>query len=421
MHAWLKQTIRVLASAWLCAASMPAIADELAIVGARLYTAPDAAAIERGTVLVRDGRIAAVGPTADIAVPRGAAVVDAQGAVLTAGFWNSHVHLLPPPLRDARRATAPELDAALQAMLTRWGFTAVFDIGSLPGGARALRRRIDTGEVAGPMILTTDALFFPEGGTPIYVRELFQQLNVPSMEVASAAQAQSRARLQLADGADGVKMMAGAIVGGPVGVLPMDRTIAAALVDEAHRQHKPAFAHPTTLQGLDISITSGVDVLAHPTPTEGPWSPELVKRLTDRRMALTPTLTLIEIELKNDSAPPDVVQRFVAAGQQQVGAFARAGGQVLFGTDVGYIEWFDTRREYELMAGAGLDWRAILASLTTAPAERFGHAARKGRIAVGMDADLVLLRRDPATDPAAFADVKTTWRAGRVIYDARAR
>ncbi len=70
------------------------------------------------------------------------------------------------------------------------------------------------------------------------------------------------------------------------------------------------------------------------------------------------------------------------------------------------------------MAGAGLDWRQILASLTTNPAERFGHAQRKGRIAVGMDADLVVLASDPATDPAAFAGVTFTIRGGRIIYRA---
>ena len=412
---------RVLVAMLLGAAASLAAAEDLAIVGARIYPAPDAAPIERGTVLVSDGRIAAVGPVADVAVPRDTKVIDAQGAVLTAGFWNSHVHLLPPPLRDAKTANAAELSAALHSMLTRWGFTSVFDIGSLPGTAIALRRRVESGEVAGPMILTTDALFFPERGTPIYVRELFNALKVPSMEVTTSAQARARARQQLADGADGVKMMAGAIVGGATGVIPMDRGIAAALVDEAHQQRKPAFAHPTTLQGLDIAIGSGVDVLAHTTPTEGPWSPELVKRLTDHRIALTPTLSLIEVELKHDNAPPELAQRFVRDTQQQLGSFARAGGQVLFGTDVGYIELVDTQREYTLMAGAGLDWRQILASLTTSPAERFGHAARKGRIAVGLDADLVLLQRDPAQDVAAFADVKATLRNGRVIYNAPAR
>ena len=61
---------------------------------------------------------------------------------------------------------------------------------------------------------------------------------------------------------------------------------------------------------------------------------------------------------------------------------------------------------------------AILASLTTAPARRFGFARRKGRIAPGMDADLVILAADPAQDIEAFARVRHTIRGGRVMFSA---
>ncbi len=138
-------------------------------------------------------------------------------------------------------------------------------------------------------------------------------------------------------------------------------------------------------------------------------------------MSLTPTFSLFEEGLRQEGAPPDVVQRYIDASQQQVAAFVKAGGEVLFGTDVGYIDLTDTRREYELMAGAGLDWRQILASLTTHPARRFGRADHKGRIAPGMDADLAVLYSDPARNATAFADVKYTIRASKVIYQAKAQ
>lgn len=409
------------ATAWvLVGLGSPAWAVELAIVGAKVYTAPDVPPIEHGTVLTRDGRVTAVGPAGAVAVPQGARRIDGTGAVVVAGFWNSHVHMLPVPLREATSRPAAELSAALEAMFTRWGFTAVFDIGSLPGNTVALRRRVAAGDVTGPMILTTDAPFFPEGGTPVYVRELLEQLQAPNMEVSSVQQARSRARKQLAGGADGLKLMAGAIVGGTVGVLPMDPAIAAAVVREAHAARKPAFAHPTNQEGIEVSIASGVDVLAHTTPTGGPWSAEFAARLVGKGMALTPTLSLFEEGLTKEGAPPEVVQRFLDASRQQVAAFAQAGGQLLFGTDVGFIELADTTREYELMADAGLGWQQILASLTTHPAQRFGHARRKGRIAAGMDADLVVLNSDPAVKPTAFSDVKVTIRAGKVIYQAPA-
>jgi imidazolonepropionase-like amidohydrolase len=239
------------------------------------------------------------------------------------------------------------------------------------------------------------------------------------MEVASVQQAQSRAEQQLGSGADGLKIFAGAIVAGEV--LPMDPEIATAIVQAAHRAGKPAFAHPTSMQGLEIAIASGVDVLAHTTPTAGPWSPAFAARLVGARLALTPTFSLFEQDLGKEGVPPAVVQRYLDAAQQQVAAFVQAGGELLVGTDIGYIALPDTRREIELMAAAGLDWRQILASLTTLPARRFGRADRQGRIAAGMAADIVLLFGDPAVDVTALADVKATVRAGRLIYQAATR
>ncbi len=401
----------------LCVAcAWPAVAADLAIVDARVYPAPDAAPIERGTVLVRDGRIAEIGQSATITVPAGVTVIDGKGKFVTAGFWNSHVHILALPLREAATRPASELDAALATMLTRWGFTTVFDIASLNGSARALRRRIDAGEVTGPTILTVDAPFFPKDGTPVYVRALLKEIGAPSAEVANPDQARARARQQLDSGADGVKLFAGAIVGGEVAVLPMDIDIARAVVAEAHRAGKPAFAHPSDMAGLEVSLTSGVDVLAHTTPFSGPWDAALVQRLRAADLALVPTLTLFEAELRREAAPDQVIARFIADATQQVKVFAAAGGTVLFGTDAGYIDHFDTRLEFELMARAGLDWRQILASLTTAPAGRFGQRERKGRIAPGMEADLVVLGTDPATDVVGFSDVRATIKGGRVIY-----
>ena len=404
--------------AFYVACTLPAMAADLAIVDARVYPAPDAAPIEHGTVLVRDDRITAVGPSATITLPVGATVIDAKGQFITAGFWNSHVHFLALPLREAATRPAPDLDAALNTMLTRWGFTTVFDVASLNGSALALRKRIEAGEVTGPAILTVDAPFFPQDGTPIYVRALLKEIGAPSAEVASPDQARARVRQQLAGGADGVKLFTWAIVGGAIGVLPMDIDIARAAVAEAHRVGKPAFAHPSDMAGLEVSLASGVDVLAHTTPFSGPWDAALVQRLRAANLALIPTLTLFEAELRREAVPDPVIARFIADATQQVNVFAAAGGTVLFGTDVGYIDQFDTRREFELMARAGLDWRQILASLTTAPAGRFGQGERKGRIGPGMEADLVLLGTDPAVDVTGFSDVRATVRSGRVIYSA---
>jgi imidazolonepropionase-like amidohydrolase len=393
---------------------------ELAIVGARIYPAPDAAPIDDGVVIVRDGRILRVGSHSAIPVPRAARVIDARGAVLTAGFWNSHIHLMSPDQLSAATAKAETLEAGLKEMLTRWGFTSVFDVASSTDGTLALRRRVDSGEIAGPMILTVGDPFFPKDGTPIYVRDYMKAHGMADEEVSTPEEAAARAASQLDRGTDGVKIFAGAIVGGKIGVLPMRIDIAKAVVEEAHRRGKPAFAHPSNLAGLNVAIESGVDVLAHTTAMDGGggpggWPAELIARMRSHNMALTPTMTLFEVEARKSGESPADLAQALSMITAELRDYAAAGGQILFGTDVGYTDAFDTTEEYRLMSVA-LGWRQILASLTTAPAARFGFAAHKGRIGTGMDADLVLLNADPAQDSTAFARVRATIRAGRVIW-----
>lgn len=390
----------------------PAAAD-VAIVGAKVYPSPGAQPLIDATVVMRDGKIIAVGPARDIHPDKSADIIDGKGLVVLAGFWNSHVHLLAPP----GATSASTLSAELEAMLTRWGFTTVFDIASPPGQAIDIRKRISAGEIRGPNILTVDAPFYPNDGVPIYVRDLVK--DQPSFEVGTPAIAAARAQKQLAAGADGVKIFAGSIVGGSIGVLPMPLDAAKAIVAEAHRAGKPAFAHPTNLDGLNIAIESGVDVLAHTTPDgRATWSPELIARIKAHNMALIPTLSLWRVELQKGKAPEEALKRFMATAQQQLKAYSDAGGQILFGTDVGYTDAFDTSEEYTLMSEAGLTWQQILTSLTTAPASRFGFAG-KGRVEKGADADLTLLSADPATDVKAFAKVAYTIRSGAVIYASR--
>jgi imidazolonepropionase-like amidohydrolase len=395
-------------------------AASFAIVGAKLYSSPDTTPIEDSVVVVKRGRIVSAGSHANTLIPSGIRVLDARGAVLTAGFWNSHIHFMTPHLLKASTANAETLKGALQAMLTRWGFTSVFDLASSTDNTLALRRRIQSGEILGPMILTVGDPFFPKDGTPIYVRDFLKSQGWPSEEVATPQEAAARAARQLDRGTDGVKIFAGAIVGGKIGVLPMPIDIAKAIVAQAHRRGKPAFAHPSNLAGLNVAIESGVDILAHTTADDGGgvpggWSPELIARLRMHNMALIPTMTLFEVEARRNRESSDDLAQAIALITAELKDYAAAGGQILFGTDVGYTDAFDTTEEYRLMSAA-LDWRAILRTLTTAPAERFGYAARKGRIAHGMDADLVLLNADPAQDPTAFSRVRDTIRGGRIIW-----
>jgi imidazolonepropionase-like amidohydrolase len=133
-------------------------------------------------------------------------------------------------------------------------------------------------------------------------------------------------------------------------------------------------------------------------------------------MAVVPTLKLWRYELTKVHLAEKIIGLAVGDTIEQLRAFSEAGGQVLFGTDVGYMTEYDPTDEYLLMQRAGLTAAQILASLTTAPAARWKEEQRRGRVAAGLDADLVVLNADPAPDVRNFANVRCVYRQGQLIY-----
>ncbi len=373
---------------------------------------PGSAVIPDGVVVIADGRIAAVGRRADVAVPPGATVIDCTGGTVTAGFWNSHVHLMSAALQDAESAPAAQLAEGLRAMLTSYGVVHAVDIGSRLANTLALRRRVEQGEIPGPSILTAGSGFVPEGGSPYYILPL----RLP--ELRDGAQTAALVDGALDGGADLVKLFTGswarrdAIV-----VMPVDLVRAA--TGAAHRRSVIVIAHPSNSAGARAAIEGGVDILAHTFPSEldrRPWDRALPGMMRERGMALVPTLKLWPYELRKVGLPQPIIDMVLGNGQAQLRAFAELGGQVLFGTDVGYMTDFDPTDEYVYMQQAGLSYAHILAALTTAPAARFGAAARTGRLAAGLDADVVVLDGHPAEDIRALGRVRATLRSGQVIY-----
>jgi imidazolonepropionase-like amidohydrolase len=164
------------------------------------------------------------------------------------------------------------------------------------------------------------------------------------------------------------------------------------------------------------AVRAGVDVLAHTTPQSGPWDETVLAAMKQAGVALIPTLTISRYELRHERV--SIADGFEETAIGQLRAWRRAGGVVLFGTDVGYMTEYDPTEEYALMSKAEMTFPQILASLTTAPAERFGASKALGRIASGLAADLTVLRNDPSKDIRALATVQYTIRDGKFIYRA---
>ncbi len=406
--------IRAVAGVFLlCAASLHS--EDLVLTGGTVYLSPGEEPMASAAIVIHDRRIAAVGARGSVQIPKDARIVDCSGKFITAGFWNSHVHIFTPGLLHARDAAAGDLDRELDAMLSRWGFTTVFDVGSVLHNTLALRRRIDSGEVRGPRILTVGEPLWTE--VPIYVQDYLAANRIVMPVVTTPDEVRARTLALIQQGVDGIKLFTGSVQRGRVANMPL--SLVRAATEEAHRRGLPVFAHPQDSPGLEAAIAGGVDVLAHVAPQSPPWTPEFVARLKNAHMALIPTLTLFDSEARKAGLSESARLRFIDGAAAELRAFASASGEVLFGTDVGYTEHFDTAMEFELMSQAGMSFAQILTSLTTAPAQRFGYSERSGRIRAGMDADIVVLDGDPSKDIAALSKVHLVIRGGQIQYSSQ--
>jgi imidazolonepropionase-like amidohydrolase len=322
--------------------------------------------------------------------------------VVLPGFWNTHVHFTDPRFGGEQSGAL-----LIDEMLLRYGFTSVVDTGADPRVIFPLREAIRAGRVLGPRVIVAGGSFVYKDGTPAYLPPgLLPELS-QALDAAPAVDAVVKL------GADGIKIFSGSFQS-PSHTIHLPPEIVSAITQAAHQKGVFVVSHPTDREGLLNAVENGVDVLAHTAPPAGVLEPELLERMRDAKGALTPTLKLWRYELRRAGVPEAGVEAYLRSGVQQVRDFHRAGGEILFGTDVGYMMDFDTREEFELMHEAGLGFHDILETLTSHPARRFTET--QGTLEIGEPADLVIINGDPNRDIKALANVQLVIRAGRIIY-----
>lgn len=382
----------------------------LYLVGAKIYTSPNAVPIENGVVMIEEGKIKAVGSHKKIPVPTNARKINCKGLIMTSGFWNSHVHFMESHWHNAGSLPAAQLNSQLEDMLTSFGFVYALDIAALEfENLDALRTRIKTGEVTGPEILRSGIPFVPENGSPFYIAPL----KLP--EISTPEQAGTFVKKQIKNGANVIKLWSASPIGNKIVNMPHEVLLEA--VQTANDLGIPVAAHPTNNEGVTIAINAGVDILVHTSPDDRElWDMETINKMILNKMALIPTLKLYKWDLEQHNIPVEK-NPLILTSIGQLRDFSRAGGEILFGTDVGYMTDYNPTEEYELMVEADMSFMQLLASLTTNPAKRFGRPSQTGEIKVGLDADLVLLKGDPSDDIRNLARVVTTIKKGEIIYN----
>lgn len=383
----------------------PGGSEVVAIVGATVFDGTGAAP-RLANVVIRDGRIAEVGP--GVKAPRGARVIDAKGEALLPGFYDLHTHWTP----SGMPGTTPQIAAAYVSS----GVTTVSDFNAAPESF-APRRRWLAGLVA-PHVNFAARMSTPGGhGADWADINTTKWVNTP--EAARAA-----VRVIATYKPDLIKAFTD---GWRYGVAPdntsMDEWTLAALVDEAHKNGLKVFTHTVTVDRGEAAGRAKVDVITH-SLQDRPLDAEAIAAIKAGGTSDTPTLAVYEptkAGQPRDMDDPKVKQSFqkfdYALGNAK--ALYDAGVTIALGTDAGMPgtpHGVSTLHEMELMVRAGLTPSQALVAGTAMSAKVIGQLDDRGTIETGKRADLVLIRGEPWK---AIEDVRKTDRVfidGKLVF-----
>lgn len=408
--------------------------DGLVLRPDRVVVGADGMVLEGVAVVVETGRVAFVGPAAEVAGLAGRRVIDAPGATLMPGMVDAHVHLAYDGADDPRAYRLADahvddptlaLRAAAHARATlAWGFTAVRDLHAPGRTVLALRDAVRAGWVEGPRIvacgqgLTVTGGHMDKGGWADHVvlRDRAQVCDGPEAFRAGV-------REQVKRGADCIKIN---LCGGSVKDLTrpykqeMTDAEVAAAIDEAHRLERHVAAHTSGGPSVAMAVEAGLDSVEH-----GHWIDERTADLMAARGTVyVPTLLVNERNFEIDrtllggSADGWAwVERARADKWGSLERVRRAGAPIAVGTDAGFMlpHGAMSARELELLVHGGLSHLAALEAATSVGATLLGLDA--GVVRVGAPADLLLVDGDPTRDVRVLQerDRLRTFLGGREI------
>jgi imidazolonepropionase-like amidohydrolase len=370
-------------------------------------------------VLVRGGRIEAVGPA--LAVPAGARVVDLPGMTLMPGMIEGHAHLFLHPynetswddqvLREPLSLRTARAVAHARATLMA-GFTTLRDLGTEGAGYAdvGLKAAIEQGIVPGPRLLVATRALVATGSYGPKTTDA--EAPLLGAEEADGANLVTAVRRQIGGGADVVKFYADYRwrPGEPSRpTFTMEEMRAG--VEVAHAAGRLVAAHASTPEGMRRAILAGVDTVEH--GNEG--TPEIFRLMRAHGTAFCPTLAASDAIARyrgwsGGTPEPDAIREKRAS----FAAALAAGVTMCVGGDVGVFAHGENAREMELMAAWGMRPADVLITATSGNARIF-HLADRGSIRAGLLADLVAVDGDPTRDIAAVRNVRLVIRGGAIV------
>jgi imidazolonepropionase-like amidohydrolase len=392
-------------------ANVPLKSGTYAMAGATIVDGTARPPVPDGVVIVRDGRIADVGPRASVPIPADVPTVDVSGKTLVPGLWDMHTHV-------TQIEWAPVYLAS--------GVTTVRDMGNEFEFITVLRDAIASKRALGPRLLLAGLV---DGPGP----------NAFGVYYAATAEEAKRMVGKYHDaGFQQIKIYS-------LITPPLVEEICA----EAHRLGMTVTGHVPNGMTIDQAALAGMDHIAHLGIRGEAGSDEVNKTiavLRERKTVIDPTQSWNELLGHAAGTPIAAFQPGVAKipsplnrlfsnagaagidaaaartrlerGLRIVKALHDAGVPVVVGTDEG-IPGHSVHREIELYVEAGFTPLEALQAATIVPARAMKLEAELGTIEKGKRADLVVLNANPLEQIRNIRTVRWTITDGRV-YDAQA-
>ena len=411
--------LRLAALASACFA-LPCAAQDLVISNARILDGTGNA-VDRGTVIVRDGRIAAVGQNASGA-PANAVRIDAGGRTVMPGFIDAHRHIIQG---DPARWLAEQSAASMREYLEA-GFTTVLSAIDAPEQILELRRRTESGDTLGPRIISAAIVPLSRavlggGGVDPARTDPARSPDHPGATAPGIPPAETLAavRAAAARGHDAIKTVIIVTRNGP------EQATLKLIADEAERLGLLSITHAVSVIDTVAAVEAGTDILVH-TPHIGQLDEATAKSIAAAGLPMVSTLGVF-VPYFNEANMPLFRDRqqfpfetLSSAGQGPVNArlLYQAGITYAYGTDTSWTPRDSLEHELRPLHLV-FSHEDLIPIMTKNAAIAVGRGADLGTLEPGKLADIVILGADPLADEGALLDVDVVVKGGRVVIGGR--
>lgn len=402
------------------------LAQTRVFTGARLIDGSGKPAIEKATLIARDGKIEAVGSS--VRAPAGATTVNLSGKTIIPGMVNAHAHVADGKgIRSGPEFYTDENVLRQLGVYARYGVTTIWSLGG--DGQPAVKAR-DSQETPS---LNRARLYFAgpviTGKTPEEARKMVGQAAALKPDV--------------------IKIRVDDNLGTSQKMTP---EVYRAVIEESHRLGFRVAAHIFYLDDAKALLRAGVDFIGH-SVRDRDVDDEFISLMKKRNICYCPTLTREISTYAYESAPaffkdpfflreadPEVIaqlqeparqtamrnsksaQGYKAAmpvAQRNLKKIADSGVRIAMGTDTGAgpgrFQGYFEHLELDLMAESGLTPQQILRSATSDAAACIERGDRLGSLQPGKWADFVVLDGNPLENIGKTKTIQSVWIAGNEV------